>query len=124
MAYNANATKFAFLKYSTMLSKIADGSIDQNDICIDKETYKMYIVDGGELKPLGSSASLDYEIVETLPTTDIKTGTFYYLKTLNIDGDGNVIYDQYLYIDSKWVKIGTSGVGVAEDSDITNLFKE
>lgn len=52
-----------------------------------------------------NTTHLKYQIVESLPTKDIDNYTIYLLSANN--GDLNV-YDEYMYINSKWELIGTS----------------
>lgn len=64
---------------------------------ISLDTYLQQLV--------ANTTHLKYQIVESLPTKDIDNYTIYLLSANN--GDLN-IYDEYMYINSKWELIGTS----------------
>lgn len=52
-----------------------------------------------------SSAGLTREIVNSLPTDNIKTNVIYMLRNSQQSGD---LYDEYMYINNAWEPIGTS----------------
>lgn len=57
--------------------------------------------------PVGQLGNLDTVVamvVTELPTTDIKTNKIYLVKDSTTEGD---LYQEYLYIDGKWEKVGT-----------------
>ena len=56
-------------------------------------------------------ASLNVEIVEELPTTDISTTTIY---LVNVSGTNN--YNQWMYINNAWANLGSTSV------DLTNYY--
>ena len=58
---------------------------------------------------------IDYQIVSSLPTTGNK-GTIYLLA--NSSSETQNIYDEYIYVNSKWEKIGTTAV------DLSDYIKE
>ena len=53
---------------------------------------------------LGNLDTVVAMVVTQLPTTDIKTNKIYLVKDSTTEGD---LYQEYLYIDGKWEKIGT-----------------
>ena len=61
---------------------------------------------------LSTISSLKLEVVTNLPTTNISSNTIY-LKPLDSTKENN-IYEEYIYINSKWETIGTTAV------DLTN----
>lgn len=61
---------------------------------------------------LSTISSLKLEVVTNLPTTNISSNTIY-LKPLDSAKENN-IYEEYIYINSKWETIGTTAV------DLTN----
>ena len=64
--------------------------------------------------------SMKYEIVEELPTEDIDTHTIYLI--LREEPEGNNYYDEYLYINNSWEKIGSTDVDLSDlIDDIENL---
>lgn len=58
-------------------------------------------------------SGISFEIVTSLPTTG-NTGTIYLVSN---SGTGTNIYDEYIYVNSKWEKIGTT------DVDLSNYVK-
>ena len=62
---------------------------------------------------LGNLDTVVAMVVTQLPTTDIKTNKIYLVKDNTTEGD---LYQEYLYIDGKWEKIGTHKYEV----DLTN----
>lgn len=63
---------------------------------------------------LGNISSLKIEIVSTLPTLNIDTNTIY-LKPAT-DSKTNNIYEEYMYVNSKWEMIGTTAI------DLSNYY--
>ena len=53
---------------------------------------------------LGNLDTVVAMVVTQLPTTDIKTNKIYLVKDNTTEGD---LYQEYLYIDGKWEKVGT-----------------
>ena len=53
---------------------------------------------------LGNLDTVVSMVVTQLPTTDIKTNKIYLVKDSTTEGD---LYQEYLYIDGKWEKVGT-----------------
>lgn len=63
---------------------------------------------------LGNISSLKIEIVSTLPISNIDTNTIY-LKPAT-DSKTNNIYEEYMYVNSKWEMIGTTAI------DLSNYY--
>lgn len=61
---------------------------------------------------IGAIEGLQYEIVETLPTTDIDTHTLYLVP----DAQAQNVYDEYLYINNAWANLGSTEV------DLSNYY--
>lgn len=66
---------------------------------------------------LGNLDTVVAMVVTELPTTDIKTNKIYLVKDSTTEGD---LYQEYLYIDGKWEKVGTHKYEV----DLTNYAKK
>lgn len=62
---------------------------------------------------LGNLDTVVAMVVTELPTTDIKTNKIYLVKDSTTEGD---LYQEYLYVDGKWEKVGTHKYEV----DLTN----
>jgi len=59
---------------------------------------------------IGGISSFNVEVVSSLPTTDIDTHTIYFLSN---SGTGTDIYDEYMYINNAWEKIGSTQVDLS-----------
>lgn len=69
------------------------------------------------VEQLGNLDTVVAMVVTELPTTDIKTNKIYLVKDSTTEGD---LYQEYLYIDGKWEKVGTHKYEV----DLTNYAKK
>ena len=58
---------------------------------------------------LAGITGIDFQIVETLPSTGVK-GTIYLISN---SGTGTNIYDEYIYVNNKWEKIGSTNVDLS-----------
>lgn len=58
---------------------------------------------------LGDITSIDYQVVQTLPQTGEK-GTIYLIPS---GGSGQDIYDEYIYANNAWEKIGSTDVDLS-----------
>ncbi len=58
---------------------------------------------------IGSITGISFEIVQTLPATGAP-GTIYLLSN---SGTGTNVYDEYIYVNSAWEKIGTTDVDLS-----------
>lgn len=66
---------------------------------------------------LGNLDTVVAMVVTELPTTDIKTNKIYLVKDSATEGD---LYQEYLYIDGKWEKVGTH----KQEVDLTDYAKK
>ena len=66
---------------------------------------------------LGNLDTVVAMVVTQLPTTDIKTNKIYLVKDNTTEGD---LYQEYLYVDGKWEKIGTH----KQEVDLTDYAKK
>ena len=66
---------------------------------------------------LSGFTGIDFQIVESLPGSGVK-GTIYLLSN---GGSGNNSYDEYVYINSKWEKIGTTDIDLSNYYNTTNF---
>lgn len=60
--------------------------------------------------------TVNYEIVQNLPTTGISTSTVYMMKET-----GHTYYDQWMYINSAWQHLGTTEVDMSEYAKLTDI---
>lgn len=63
---------------------------------------------------ISATPGIKLTVVETLPTEDIDTDTIYLVP--KEDTETNNIYDEYIYVNEAWEKIGTTEI------DLTNYF--
>ena len=66
---------------------------------------------------LGNLDTVVAMVVTQLPTTDIKTNKIYLVKDSATEGD---LYQEYLYVDGKWEKIGTH----KQEVDLTDYVRK
>ena len=66
---------------------------------------------------LGNLDTVVAMVVTQLPTTDIKTNKIYLVKDSTTESD---LYQEYLYVDGKWEKIGTH----KQEVDLTDYAKK
>lgn len=59
---------------------------------------------------IGQISTVNFEIVQTLPTQDISTSTIYLVPN---GASGQNSYDEYVYINNAWEKIGTTDVDLS-----------
>lgn len=74
------------------------------------ETYTKAEVDN----LIGQIATIDIQVVQTLPTEDISTSTIYLVPKSSAGTQD--IYDEYIYTNNAWEKIGSTAV------DLTNYW--
>lgn len=71
---------------------------------------KADVYNKAEVRALISTIStMDIQVVNALPTEDISTTTIYFLKPA-----GATTYDEYVYINNAWVKIGTTDLDLSQ----------
>lgn len=59
---------------------------------------------------IGSISTVDFQIVQSLPTQDISTSTIYLLAN---SGSQPNVYDEYVYINNQWEMIGTTNIDLS-----------
>lgn len=72
---------------------------------------------------LGNISEFEISVVQTLPTAG-ESGTFYFVS--NTQGSENNIYDEYVYVNNSWEKIGTTEIDLSnylQSSDIADWAK-
>lgn len=68
---------------------------------------------------LSGITGIDFQVVTSLPTTGVK-GTIYLVAN---GGGNNNSYDEYVYVNSKWEKIGTTEVDLSNYLQSTDLVE-
>ena len=113
----SGATPLSASVLNKLQDNIEDG-LDELDTKIDSEVDILDAKIDSEVDILDAKIDainfIDLEVVQTLPTTDIKTKTLYLVpKSLSEQGD---VYDEYLYINSTWEHIGST------EADLSNYY--
>lgn len=103
----------------------SDEETKYNTFLYDQDEKNWVLISEGVNKPsvdyytkeqineiLNGLTTLNVEIVETLPTENISTTTFYLV--LSEDQKDNNIYDEYLYINDQWEKVGSTSVDLSK----------
>lgn len=84
--------------------------VDNNKSYIPTSDYnpatKKYVDD-----IVSTISTLSFQVVATLPTEDIKTNVIYLVPSTTSSGQN--IYDEYIYINSAWEKIGSTSVDLS-----------
>ena len=87
--------------------------------CLDVQNSKSY-TPTGDYNPatkkyvddiVSTISTLSFQVVATLPTEDIKTNIIYLVPSTTSSGQN--IYDEYIYINSTWEKIGSTSVDLS-----------
>ena len=74
---------------------------------------------------LAGIRSIEYEVVQSLPQSG-EIGKFYLIKTSESDA-GDDIYDEYIYVNDRFEKIGTKAMdlsGYLQESEIDEMSQE
>lgn len=87
---------------------------------VSAKTFTEYDIIGIVNSKIAEVHQMSFTVLESLPTTGEST-KIYLIKN---SGSGNNVYDEYLYVNSKWEKIGTTDVdlsGYVKSEDISTL---
>ena len=66
---------------------------------------------------LADITGIEFEIVQTLPATGVK-GTIYLVSN---SGSGTNIYDEYIYVNNAWEKIGSTAVDLSNYMQFSDM---
>lgn len=69
---------------------------------------------------LADITEVDFQVVQTLPATGVK-GTFYFVPVTN--GAGQSLYDEYVYSNNAWEKIGSTDVDLSDYLKKTDMVE-
>ena len=100
---------------SQNLNEIQDAIIS-NETAISN-TYTKSEVDGAISSAISGVTSFDYEVVDSLPVSGVK-GTIY---LVHDDGTAPNYYDEYIYVNNAWEKIGDTQIDISGKEDKTYL---
>ena len=71
---------------------------------------------GAVYAAISAIASMSFEVVSVLPTTDIKTDVIY-LVPKTVGTSTTNIYDEYIYVNSNWELIGDTSIDLSGKAD-------
>lgn len=90
--------------YNALRDKLEAATTDLINYYLKTDVYNK-----SEVRALiGAVETLTMEVVSSLPVSDISTTTIYLLKPT-----GSNVYDEYVYINDAWVKIGTTDLDLS-----------
>ena len=102
----ANSTYVTQNNFNT-LEKIVEDKANSSDVYTKEETDKA-ITDA-----IADVKTTDFQTATELPTENISTNTIYLITKEGEDGD---IYEEYIYVNNKWEKIGETIVDLSQYS--------
>ena len=114
-AYWATATttptNYAIAKYdgSSRLKSVTPPVGDSSTIVATTE-FVNNVIREAISEAISGVNSFEYEVVQSLPTTNIKDHTIYLVAKTGITGD---IYNEYLYINNSWEHIGSMDIDLS-----------
>lgn len=125
---NKEGVQILWSKVKDKVSSINKESVGLNNVTNDAQVKRSEMgaangvptLDANGKIPVDQLGNLDTVVsmvVTELPTTDIKTNKIYLVKDSTTEGD---LYQEYLYVDNKWEKVGTH----KQEVDLTGYAKK
>lgn len=125
---NKEGVQILWSKVKDKVSSINKQSIGLNNVTNDAQVKRSEMgvangvptLDSNGKIPVDQLGNLDTVVsmvVTELPSTDIKTNKIYLVKDSTTEGD---LYQEYLYVDNKWEKVGTH----KQEVDLTDYAKK
>ena len=125
---NKEGVQILWSKVKDKVSSINKESVGLNNVTNDAQVKRSEMgvangvptLDSNGKIPVDQLGNLDTVVsivVTELPTTDIKTNKIYLVKDSTTEGD---LYQEYLYVDNKWEKVGTH----KQEVDLTGYAKK
>ena len=125
---NKEGVQTLWSKVKDKVSSINKESVGLNNVTNDAQVKRSEMgvangvptLDSNGKIPVDQLGNLDTVVsmvVTELPTTDIKTNKIYLVKDSATEGD---LYQEYLYVDNKWEKVGTH----KQEVDLTDYAKK
>ena len=125
---NKEGVQILWSKVKDKVSSINKESVGLNNVTNDAQVKRSEMgvangvptLDSNGKIPVDQLGNLDTVVsmvVTELPTTDIKTNKIYLVKDSTTEGD---LYQEYLYVDNKWEKVGTH----KQEVDLTDYAKK
>ena len=125
---NKEGVQTLWSKVKDKVSSVNKQSIGLNNVTNDAQVKRSEMgaangvptLDANGKIPVDQLGNLDTVVsmvVTELPTTDIKANKIYLVKDSTTEGD---LYQEYLYVDNKWEKVGTH----KQEVDLTDYAKK
>lgn len=125
---NKEGVQTLWSKVKDKVSSVNKQSIGLNNVTNDAQVKRSEMgaangvptLDANGKIPVDQLGNLDTVVsmvVTELPTTDIKANKIYLVKDSTTEGD---LYQEYLYVDNKWEKVGTH----KQEVDLTSYAKK
>lgn len=125
---NKEGVQTLWSKVKDKVSSINKQSIGLNNVTNDAQVKRSEMGAANGVPTLDSNGKIPVDqlgnldtvvamVVTELPTTDIKTNKIYLVKDSTTEGD---LYQEYLYVDNKWEKVGTH----KQEVDLTDYAKK
>lgn len=125
---NKEGVQILWSKVKDKVSSINKESVGLNNVTNDAQVKRSEMgaangvptLDANGKIPVDQLGNLDTVVsmvVTELPTTDIKANKIYLVKDSTTEGD---LYQEYLYVDNKWEKVGTH----KQEVDLTSYAKK
>ena len=125
---NKEGVQILWSKVKDKVSSINKESVGLNNVTNDAQVKRSEMgaangvptLDANGKIPVDQLGNLDTVVsmvVTELPTTDIKANKIYLVKDSTTEGD---LYQEYLYVDNKWEKVGTH----KQEVDLTDYAKK
>ena len=113
-----SSATIATLKYNILyIARLNDGELDLYPLTTRSEVNSLIT------SAIGNINSFEVSVVASLPTSDIDTHTIYFISN---SSSGDSIYDEYMYINNNWEKIGSTTVDLSnylQKTDISDWAK-
>ena len=125
---NKEGVQTLWSKVKDKVSSINKESVGLNNVTNDAQVKRSEMGAANGVPTLDSNGKIPVDqlgnldtvvsmVVTELPTTDIKTNKIYLVKDSATEGD---LYQEYLYVDNKWEKVGTH----KQEVDLTDYAKK
>lgn len=102
----ANSTYVTQSSFNT-LEKTVEDKANSSDVYTKEETDKAITDAVADVK------TTDFQTATELPTENISTNTIYLISKEGVEGD---VYEEYIYINNKWEKIGETTIDLSQYS--------
>lgn len=106
LAYNGLSSRVPTSRTVNGKALSADITLDASDVGATTTSEVNSLINTA----IGDINSFDVEVVTTLPTSNIKEHTIYFVQKTGSTGD---VYDEYMYINNKWEHIGSTDVDLS-----------